>query len=63
MDLSTFTDVLAVGAVRFDVGGDHDVPGGHAGFCFQAKPIHVAEKFQSGLNDRKEMTATETRKD
>lgn len=42
-EVITFTNILAVTTIRFNVRGDHNVPRGHAGFCFQSKSIHVAE--------------------
>lgn len=53
-EVLTFTNILAVTTIWFNVRGDHNVPGSHAGFCFQSKSIHVAEKCVS-LNYMKEM--------
>lgn len=50
----TFTNILAITTIWLNVRGDHDVPCSHAGFCFQSKSIHVAEKLV-GLNYMKEM--------
>ena len=47
VEIATFTNILAVTPVWFNVRGDHDVPRRHAGFRFQSKPVHAAEKFPS----------------
>lgn len=47
IEIITFTNILAVTTIWFNVRGDHNMPCSHAGFCFQSKSIHIARKFQA----------------